>query len=71
MLAHVTNKSGAARGFQSIDRGTVMIESGASAHLDLADHDLHRAWEAAGEVAIVVMEEAEPDEPEKPKQKRR
>ena len=30
MRAHVTNRSGAARGFQSLDRGTVMVEPGAS-----------------------------------------
>ena len=74
MRAHVTNKSGAARGFQSLDRGTAMIEPGASAELDLADHDLHRVWEAAGEVAIMPIGDAEPapsPAPEKPKPKRR
>lgn len=62
MLAHVTNRSRGARGFQSVDRGTVMVEPGASARLDLSDHHLHRAWEAAGEVAIAAVAEADPEQ---------
>ncbi len=76
MRAHVTNRSGAARGFQSLDRGTVMVEPGASAELDLADHDLHRVWHKAGAVKIVPVSDVEPvpapaPVAEKPKPKRR
>ena len=60
MLARVINRSPGARGFQSLT-GTVMIEPGAFAELDLADHDLHRTWEAAGDVAIVRLNEGEPE----------
>ncbi len=74
MRAHVTNRSGAARGFQSLDRGTVMVEPGASAELDLAEHDLHRVWHEAGEVRIVPVDAAEPAPApvaQKPKPRRR
>lgn len=70
MLALVINKSGAARGFQSLDGRTVMVEPGASARIDLADHDLHEAWESAGEVAIVRIGDAELSA-QTPKPKRR
>ena len=57
MRARVTNFSRGARGFHTRDRGTALLEPGASALLDLADHPAHRAWEASGEVRV------EPDEP--------
>jgi hypothetical protein len=52
MRARVTNRSRAARGFQT-PNGTVMVEAGATLALDLADHPLHRIWQKAGEVEIL------------------
>ena len=59
MLATVTNKGLAARGFATLDRGIVMLEAGASTMLDLADHLTHRAWAAAGEVLIAPLGDRE------------
>ena len=61
MLARVTNKSQSARGFYINGGETHFVEPGGSALLDLAEHVLHRAWEAAGEVTIEVA----PDAPER------
>lgn len=55
MLATVTNKGAAARGFATLDRGIVLLEAGASTLLDLAEHLTHRAWVAAGEVLIAPL----------------
>ncbi|UDL93970.1 hypothetical protein LGH83_15615 [Lichenihabitans sp. PAMC28606] len=55
MLAAVTNKAKSSRGFHTLDRGSVPIEPGAHALLDLADHPLHRAWADAGEISIVPL----------------
>ena len=52
MLARVTTLGGGPRGFLTLDRGTVIVEPGASALLDLADHPAHDAWVAAGEASI-------------------
>ena len=52
MLAEVTNRSGAARGFATRDRGTVLVEPGAVALLDLADHPLHDTWAQAGHALV-------------------
>ena len=52
MRVRVTNLGRGARGFQTADGGTVLVEPGSSASLDLADHPAHRAWQAAGEVKI-------------------
>ncbi len=52
MLARVMTLGRGPRGFLTLDRGIVMIEPGASALLDLADHPAHDAWVAAGEVNI-------------------
>jgi hypothetical protein len=57
MLAHVTNKTRGARGFVTLDRGTVLLEPGATALLDLADHPLHRAWSASGGVVVAPLPE--------------
>ncbi len=55
MLATVTNKAKAARGFATLDQDIVMLEAGASALLDLADHLLHQAWLASGQVVIAPL----------------
>lgn len=55
MLATVTNRARGARGFATLDKGVVLLEAGATALLDLADHALHRAWAAAGEVLIAPL----------------
>ncbi len=55
MLADVTNRSRSPRGFLLSDGTTALLDPGAAARLDLADHPLHRAWEAAGDVAIVPL----------------
>ena len=55
MLTTVTNRSQGARGFATLDRGTVAIEPGSSALLDLADHPLHRAWAEEGAVTLLVL----------------
>jgi hypothetical protein len=55
MLANVTNKAGGARGFHTLDRGTVLLEAGASALLDLAEHPLHRAWVASGDATVAPL----------------
>ncbi len=52
MLAQVINRSGAARGFATRDQGTVLVEPGASALVDLADHPLHDTWAQAGQVLV-------------------
>ncbi len=57
MLAKVTNRSRGARGFETRDRGTVLLEPGGSAILDLVDHPAHRAWETAGEVTMLARED--------------
>ena len=61
MRARVTNLGRGARGFHVEDGGTVLIEPGSSASLDLADHPAHRAWAAAGEVRIEPEAAATPD----------
>ena len=61
MLARVTILGRGPRGFLTLDRGTVMVEPGASALLDLADHPAHDAWVAAGEVSIEVGRTAAAD----------
>ncbi len=53
MLARVTILGRGPRGFLTLDRGTVMVEPGASALLDLADHPAHDAWVAAGEASVI------------------
>ena len=65
MLARVTNRSQGARGFHIGDGGTHFVEPGGSALVDLADHMLHRAWEAAGEVTIEVAADAAERKPGK------
>ncbi len=62
MLARVTNLSRGPRGFLTRDRGTVMLEPGASALLDLADHPAHDAWVKAGDASVTP----EPDDLEGP-----
>ena len=62
MLARVTTLSRGPRGFLTLDRGTVMVESGASALLDLADHPAHDAWVKSGEVSVTP----EPEDPGDP-----
>ena len=59
MLATVTNRAKGARGFATLDREVVLLEAGASALLDLADHLLHRAWAAEGQVLIAPLPEKE------------
>lgn len=59
MLATVTNQARGARGFATLDREIVLLEAGASALLDLADHLLHRAWAAEGQVLIAPLPEKE------------
>lgn len=51
MLAAVTNRAQASRGFATLDRGIVVLEPGEGATLDLADHPAHRAWADAGAIA--------------------
>ena len=63
MRARVTNLSRGARGFHIAAGGTVLVEPGASAVLDLAAHPAHDAWAAAGEVAMASEGEAEPVAP--------
>ena len=60
MRARVTNLGRGARGFSTADRGTALLDAGASALLDLADHPVHDAWIAAGDVAVTPEEEPEP-----------
>ena len=60
MRAHVTNRSRSARGLLLADGSTRFVEPGETALLDLADHDLHRAWDAAGDVSFVPVEAAPP-----------
>ena len=62
MLARVMTLGGGPRGFLTLDRGTVMVEPGASALLDLADHPAHDAWVAAGEASVTP----EPEDVEGP-----
>ncbi len=57
MLATVTNNARSARGLATLDREIVLLEAGASALLDLADHLLHRAWAAQGEILILPLPE--------------
>ena len=59
MLATVTNKGRGPRGFATLDRGVVLLEAGASAVLDLAEHALHRAWAASGEVLLAPLADKE------------
>ena len=59
MLCDVTNRSRGPRGLQTEAGTTHLVEPGETARLDLADHPLHQAWEAAGEIAIVEIK-AEP-----------
>ncbi len=59
MLANVTNRAKGPRGFATIDREIVMLEAGASALLDLADHLLHQAWLASGQVLIAPLVDKE------------
>ena len=61
MLARVMTLGRGPRGFLTLDRGTVMVEPGASALLDLADHPAHDAWVASGEVRIASEEMAAAD----------
>ena len=63
MRALVTNRAGGPRGFQTRDRGTVLLEAGESATLDLAAHPSHDAWAASGEVALVPEGDAAEDKP--------
>lgn len=58
MRARVTNLGRGARGFHTA-AGIAMLEPGASAVLFLADHPVHEAWVAAGEVSIVPEEGTE------------
>ena len=60
MRARVTNLGRGARGFHTTDRGTVLLEPGAATVLSLADHPIHDAWIAAGEVAVVSEDEPDP-----------
>ncbi len=60
MRARVTNLSRGARGFHTSDRGTVLLDPGASTVLDLAPHPAHDAWAATGEVVVAPEEEPEP-----------
>ena len=60
MRARVTNLGRGARGFHTADRGTVLLDPGASAVLHLADHPIHDAWVAAGEVAVEPEDGPEP-----------
>ena len=62
MLARVMTLGRGPRGFLTLDRGTVMVEPGASALLDLADHPAHNAWVAAGEASVIP----EPEDHEGP-----
>jgi len=64
MRARVTNLGRAARGLQTSAGGTAMLEPGASADLDLADHPVHEAWVAAGGVRVdrLAEREAKPDD---------
>lgn len=63
MRARVTNLSRGARGFNTADGGTALLDPGASAMLDLAPHPAHDAWAAAGEVGITPKEDGEPPVP--------
>ena len=55
MRARVTNFARAPRGFHTADGGTVLVEPGSSALVELADHPIHDAWAAAGEVKVMVL----------------
>ncbi len=59
MLANVTNKASGPRGLATLDREIVMLEAGASALLDLADHLLHDAWVESGQVVIAPLADKE------------
>jgi hypothetical protein len=59
MLATVTNRARGVRGLLTLDRGTVPLEPGAVALLDLADHPLHRAWTAAREILVEALSDKE------------
>ncbi len=59
MLSTVTNRAGAPRGFSTLDRGTVVLEPGEAATLDLADHPAHRAWAEAGEALCLPLPDRE------------
>lgn len=59
MLAHVTNRARAARGFATVDRGIVLLEAKATALLDLADHALHEAWIGCGDVLVAPLSDKE------------
>ena len=63
MRARVTNLSRGARGFNTADGGTALLDPGASAMLDLAPHPAHDAWVAAGEVGVAPEEGEEPPVP--------
>ena len=59
MLAQATNRSRSPRGLHTARDGIVLLEPGRTMLLDLADHPLHRAWEAAGEVRIAPLSDKE------------
>ncbi len=59
MLATVTNRARGVRGLSTLDRGVVLLEPGTGAVLDLADHPLHRAWAAGGEVLVAPLADKE------------
>ena len=61
MLCDVTNRSRGPRGLQTEAGTTHLVEPGETVCLDLAEHPLHRAWEAAGEIAIMKIT-ADPSE---------
>ncbi len=63
MLCDVTNRSRSPRGLQTAAGTTHFVEPGETARLDLAEHPLHSAWEAAGEIAIVAVEAETPSTP--------
>lgn len=66
MLAHVTNLAASARGFDTNGGGVVFVAAGETVLLDLVEHPAHRAWEAAGEIAVAPL----PDKDAKAMRKR-
>lgn len=62
-MFRVTNRAPGARGFHTKDRGTVFLEPGDTAVLDLAPlGPVEKAWKDAGEVMIGEPVDAEQTE---------
>ena len=55
MLANVTNRSPGPRGLLLVDNSTRTLDPGETVLVDLAEHPVHRGWEASGDIVIVAV----------------